>query len=502
MTGKLALARYRVESLLAHGGMASVYKAVDPVLNRPVAIKVLHAHLAADPSYVERFHREALAAAALTHPTVVSIFDTGDFDGRPCLVMELMSGGSLADRLRRSLLSPDEAVALGVAVARALSEAHRLGLVHRDVKPANILFTETGLAKLGDFGIAKAGLDALTQTGQLVGTARYLAPEQLRGQPATPHSDQFGLGVVLYEALAGRPPFGGPDDATGGLLRGPITPLRLLTRVPAALDAVVARALSEDPAHRFPDLNAVAQSLSGSLRADERPAVRQEGSSDRAYQPTMAWAEPRPASLGRAAIRAQPGGRRRRSRGGVAAAILATVALLAGGVIAILLARDARDKSDASSPSSSGPPPVALQPVAAQDFNPLGKGSEHRELAPNVIDGDPGTSWMTSTYDEQFPALKPGVGIWVDLEVTHHVSYVKVVSPDQDWVAEIRVSDAATPPSQVDGWKVVGKVTDAAPEIAFSETEIARRVLVWITHLPSVRGGFRMRVAKIEVFGR
>ncbi len=209
LTGRLIGGRYRLDRLIATGGMAQVWEATDETLARKVAVKLLHPHLAADESFVERFRREAVAAARLSHPAIVSIYDTCSDGDVEAIVMELVHGSTLREYLNEhGALEPGQAVAILAEVADALDTAHRSGVVHRDIKPANILLSTDGRVLVADFGIAKAGSD-LTATNTTLGTAKYLAPEQVEGGAVDARTDVYALGVVLYEALCGRAPFVG-----------------------------------------------------------------------------------------------------------------------------------------------------------------------------------------------------------------------------------------------------------------------------------------------------
>ena len=205
--------RYRLGERLAGGGMGSVYRAVDESLGRPVAVKVLRRELADEPAFLERFRREARAAAGLSHPGVAGVYDYGELGGSAFIVMELVEGETLAERIAaRGRLPWSEAFALGEQVARALAAAHAHRLVHRDVKPGNILIGPGERAKVTDFGIAKAASSAtLTRTGMVLGSANYVAPEQAKGEDVGPAADQYSLGCVLYEAVCGRTPYAGAN---------------------------------------------------------------------------------------------------------------------------------------------------------------------------------------------------------------------------------------------------------------------------------------------------
>jgi serine/threonine protein kinase len=270
------IGRYRLEQPLGRGGMAVVYRGVDEELGRVVAVKLLAEHLAGDTELRARFLREARLAAALNHPNVVSVYDIGERDGLPFIVMELVEGETLGDVIaREGRIEPQRAVELALQACNGLEHAHRAGLVHRDVKPANLLLRQDETVKIADFGIARA-VDAstrLTQAGTILGTAAYLAPEQADGGEVTPATDVYALGAVLYEALSGRPPYGA--DSLSELVlrqqRGRIEPLR---GVPAELEGAVRHALALDPAERPVSAGALARELAAAT--PELPTRRLE----------------------------------------------------------------------------------------------------------------------------------------------------------------------------------------------------------------------------------
>jgi serine/threonine-protein kinase len=277
--------RYLLGDVLGMGGMARVVAAYDQALGRDVAIKLIHDAYAGDPASRERLLREARAAAGLHHPSIVAVYDVGESDGRPFIVMERVTGGTLADRLRDGRrLSVDEAIAVADAALAGLQAAHAHGLAHRDIKPSNILLLGSGGVKIADFGIAKSLAEAaggLTGTGQILGTPRYLAPERALGQPATPASDLYSVGVVLYECLTGEAPFKADTPLAEALAhqREPVPSLnQTAPEVPAGLARVVERALAKDPAERFPDAASMRQALSAS-RTD--PTLVLEHADDR-----------------------------------------------------------------------------------------------------------------------------------------------------------------------------------------------------------------------------
>jgi serine/threonine-protein kinase len=256
MVKDLLAGRYLLEEQIARGGMGEVWRARDTVLDRPVAVKLLHDSLAGDAKAAKRFRREALTAAQISHPNMANVFDYIEENGQPGIVMELVPGETLAHRLEKKKKIPiREAVRMTDDVLSALSAAHAAGIVHRDIKPANILLTPAGEVKVTDFGIARSLSDAsLTQTGTVMGTAHYSAPEQVRGESASPSSDIYSMGVVLFEMLTGERPYSGDTPiavAMARLSEDPPHPKEVRPAIPAALDAVVMRALAREPGDRF-----------------------------------------------------------------------------------------------------------------------------------------------------------------------------------------------------------------------------------------------------------
>jgi serine/threonine protein kinase len=274
MNTEVLAARYRIEQLLGQGGMASVYLAHDDELDRPVALKILADNLAGDATFRDRFEREARHAARLSHPNVVRVFDVGESEGRPFIVMEYVEGDTLADELvRHGALPPARAVELALQICSGLEAAHASGLVHRDVKPRNLLLRPDGVLKIADFGIARAAESTrLTEIGTILGTAAYLAPEQAQGQEATPAADLYSVGAVLYELLTGRVPYAATSlvELVAEQQAGPPAPIG---GVSASLALAVVRCLEPDPAERPPSAGA----LAAELAAAQPPAIPLEG---------------------------------------------------------------------------------------------------------------------------------------------------------------------------------------------------------------------------------
>lgn len=319
--------RYRLEELLGAGGSGAVWRATDQALGRAVAIKLLHPSLERDDDTLARLRQEAASAAKLTHPNAVVLYDLVEGDGRMCLVMELVEGPTLAGLLRPGPLRPDLVTSIGLDVARALGGAHALGLIHRDVKPANVLLGRDGTAKMADFGIAKALGDAqsrLTRAGSVMGTAAYLAPEQVEGKAIDARADVYALGLMLHESLTGQRPFGAGtavELATRRLAIDPPAPRDVDADVPPALNALIVRATRREPDERFADGAAFAVALEPLLAPDTRNrvaaavaavrprpslpghvAARQDDDRPTAVDPTQTRATPVPGDARRASI--------------------------------------------------------------------------------------------------------------------------------------------------------------------------------------------------------
>jgi eukaryotic-like serine/threonine-protein kinase len=266
--------RYRLLNEIARGGMATVWRAEDTLLDRQVAVKVLHPQFVGDPEFLERFRREARAAARLSHPNIVPIYDVGEDSGIPYIVMELVEGGNLKDRIRAAAPLPDAEIrSIGATLAATLDYAHGKGIIHRDVKPQNVLLGEDGRPRLTDFGIAQAmASSGLTRTGAVMGSVHYIAPEMVRGKTASPASDVYSLGAVLYEMATGRVPFQGETDLAVALAhveQTPASPRALNARLAPDLEATI---LAKAPDLRYPSAAAFGQSLR-SRAAAPGPAV-------------------------------------------------------------------------------------------------------------------------------------------------------------------------------------------------------------------------------------
>jgi len=251
--------RYRAVERIGSGGMADVYKAVDEVLGRTVAVKVLHARYATEPTFVARFRQEAQAAANLSHPNIVNMYDWGREGDTYYIVMEYVNGMDLKSLVQsRGPLDPMKAADYAAQVCSALAVAHGYDIIHRDIKPHNIILTPEGTIKVMDFGIARAGNTTMTQTGSVLGTAQYISPEQAQGKNLGPASDLYSLGATLYELVTGRPPFEGDTPVATALMQvnsDPIPPRQIRASIPPALEAVIMRSMRKDPSERYDSAN-------------------------------------------------------------------------------------------------------------------------------------------------------------------------------------------------------------------------------------------------------
>jgi eukaryotic-like serine/threonine-protein kinase len=495
-TARVLAGRYRLKRLIAKGGMAEVWEAVDDILGRPVAVKILHPHLAADESFRERFRREAIAAARLAHPNVVATFDTGTDDGITFIVMELVDGTTLRQVLNETgPMAPGRVVHIGAQVADALHYAHKAGVVHRDVKPANILICPDGRVKVADFGIAKAVEDseperptpseALTGTGSIIGTAQYLAPEQVDGRAVDGRTDVYALGVVLYEMLCGRPPFTGDTDmavALKHITTTPPAPGAVRPGIPRGLEEVVLRAMAKAPEAR-PQSAAELQTalLAVDLRGGDATAV--------------VAAPPRPAPApvpGRdhTPPRGVPPTIVRNERRWMVPTVAIVAIALTLGVVGILFARSDTGRSlidDIGEPGGAAaipkPTPLAFDP-------PPGSGVEHDDELPFLVDGDPSSVWSTENYStSRFGGLKPGVGVILQLNGSHKLGELTMTSPVGGWSAEVLL--AASPQSTRAAWgePVATRRVDRGTTTFDLGDRTAGAVLVWITDLGQGNSG-------------
>lgn len=517
--------RYQLLEPIAAGGMAQVWEGFDEGLNRRVAVKLLHPHLYGDQKFLERFRREAVAAARLTHRSIVAIFDTHSSPGLEAIVMELIEGRTLRDVLNESpKLSPRAVMQLGISVAGALDVAHRAGIVHRDIKPANIMVSKTGDVKVTDFGIAKGGADVdLTDTGTLLGTAKYLAPEQVEGRKADPRSDIYSLGVVLYEALAGGPPFAAETEAATALARLQHDPPRIsLVRpeTPRDLADIVMRCIARNPDHRYSRAYQLGEELASVdlTKFDEAPQVNQHGLPQNQTGNPATNANPgvnpqvgaHPGDHSGALARAQhhpqratdsgfdlnpppdthPVRKKGKGRWRFFAGI-ATVAVIGGALWS--------GAQTGVVNSGSGGSPII---IGATSFDPQSKDrikSEREDLVWAAYDGDDSTEWQTEPYRAaKLSGLKDGVGLLLQLEASSSISEITVVSRTAGWSAEIYVGDQFDE-TDLAAWGPPVATVEGNDGSATIHTEGAEGslVLLWITDTGLTDQRFRFDLGEI-----
>jgi eukaryotic-like serine/threonine-protein kinase len=473
MIGELLAGRYELQDVVGSGGMSSVYRARDTVLERTVAIKILHEHFSDDPEYVERFRREARALAQLNHPNIVTVIDRGEFEGRQFIVFEHVEGENLKELVdREGQLPVDQALALVHQVARGLAFAHEHGIVHRDVKPHNVLIDQDGVAKVTDFGIARSlePADGLTETGTLLGTSEYIAPEQASGHRVDERSDQYSLAAVLYELLTGDPPYKGDNFMAVAMkhIQQPVPSVRdTRPDVSPRLDAIVARAMAKRPEDRFPSTEAMTAALEAALvETDSVPTPTRKVHSDAGATEAIPAPGPVP-SLDR---------RRRRFPIPI---LLALIALgVAALVLALVIAGGGTDSlTDAGAgggSGGSGGERVDLSAVG--DFDPDGDGTEHPEDVPAATDGNTTTYWTTETYSS---FDKPGVGIVLAAGGGVELSELTVTSDTRGYTAVIEGSNRSD-----GGFTTISDSQTVEEQTTFDlEGGTYRYYLIWITSL-------------------
>jgi hypothetical protein len=483
--------RYVLENEIARGGMGIVWRARDQVLARPVAVKVLHPQLSHDDAFLERFRREALAAARLAHPNVVSIYDTGSGVGpdgveRNYIVMEYCSGGTLEEVIRNGAVEPERAAALGASICDALAYAHRHEVVHRDIKPGNVLITDDGTIKVADFGIAKAAFVTgdLTTTGSILGTVTYLSPEQARGEEPDARSDIYSLGVVLYELLTGRPPFSEESQiatAMRHIHEDPPPPRSVRAGIPRALEAVVLKALAKDPAERFQTVDEMGRSLLTAGGAEASTTVvepevgaraRREPSRTLGSGTDMRWLW---------------------SLGGIA-----LVVIILALMIPRLIGEPVGDQDGRAGAGSGGTETATFDVRRVADFDPYGGDGEHPEEALLAADGNPDTEWTTENYSDTLEAQgKPGVGLVFDLGEPADVTEIRLAGRLGKY--QVMVSDEAG--SSEEDFQSVAEEEgiDGSGTVTFEDSAAGRFWLIWIEELPDGTG--TASIAEAEFVG-
>ena len=477
--------RYRLEARIGAGGMSTVYRAIDETLQRPVAIKLMNREVSTDSDQLERFRREARAVAQLSHPHIVGVIDAGE-DGdpahsRPYIVFECVDGETLKERIRRMGRLPiPEAVAYAIEIARALGAAHARHIVHRDVKPQNVLIDEEGSAKVTDFGIARTlDEEGLTADGRVLGTTDYVSPEQALGQPVTGQSDLYSLGIVLYEMLTGEVPFKGDNQVAVAMkhVREEVPDVQTKRpEVSAALAAIVETATAKRPEDRYADDAELIADLEDVLAIETARAGTASGEAT-------------------SVLRTLPSRTQRRVpfevRHRLLALALLLVALVLVGGGAVYLATRAHHGTGALNSVKPPAAPKSLTQVqlcqsCAQGFNPLGSPTDEHPNASLAVDNQLGTYWNTQIYYDH-KLDKAGTGIYVDANPETTARVLKLLTNTPGFTVTIYARHNAPPVRWPDsGWTQVSASTKVAPtqNIQLSSGSTSYRYwLVWITDL-------------------
>jgi serine/threonine-protein kinase len=475
MVGEVLSDRYELEELVGTGGMSSVYRAHDRLLDRKVALKILHQQYSTDDGYVERFRHEARAVAALAHPNIVTVIDRGEHEDKQFIVFEYVPGDNLKRMIERRGPAPvDTALELGIQMADALAFAHANGLVHRDVKPQNVLLNGDGHAKVTDFGIARS-LDVqhgMTQTGTVLGTSDYIAPEQAQGQRVDEHTDIYSLGVVLYELLTSHVPFTGENFvavAMRHINEEPPSIREERPEVPPRVDAAVRRAMAKRPEDRFATMGDLARELEACLAALEDTV---DGTVEGPVKDTHEFGAPPPAK--------RPS--RRRQGASPWPIVVALVVLIAiGTAAAVLLLRHSGVRFPGTGGHSGGPVAARVHLTAVNAYDPFGTppGQEHNDEAHYATDGKTGTFWETEHYHDAPSLGKPGVGLILDARRSVQLGQIGIVTDTPGFTAEIKAGTTATSFPAV--------VSDLQPVQSGTRFRIRkgtyRYYLIWITRL-------------------
>jgi serine/threonine-protein kinase len=492
--GTLLSGRYRLDAQVGHGGMSTVFRAFDTVLERQVAIKLMHREMSSDSDQLERFRREARAVAQLNHPHIVGVIDAGEDDQTPYIVFEYVEGETLKDRIRRlGRLPIPEAVAYAIEIARALGAAHERQIVHRDVKPQNVLIDEEGTAKVTDFGIARTMTEeGLTADGRVLGTTDYVSPEQALGQEVGPQSDLYSLGIVMFEMLTGDVPFSGENQVAVAMkhVREELPDVQLRRpEVSSALAAVLDRATAKELEDRYSDDTQLIADLEDVLSIE---TARTGGATGEATS----------------VLRTLPGSARRRLplRSRVSTGRLIAFAALLAAAVAVILVLALHNTHRGTGPAAAlkAPPKltnVSLHKNAAHDYDPYGTGGEHPELARFAVDRDPSSTWSTENYDAG-DLQKPGVGLYIDAKPSVSAKALQIQTPTPGFDVELYAAKDGPPKTVPDpGWKLVGSAKGLKSRQSISLDTASQRFryyLIWITKLPPQ--GKKVEISEVALF--
>ncbi len=478
MIGTLLSDRFRLEEKVGSGGMSTVYRAFDETLERWVAIKLMHREISSDSDQLERFRREARAVASLNHPHVVTVIDFGEDDDHPYIVFEYVEGETLKDRLRRvGRLPVPEAVAYAIEIGRALECAHSNLLVHRDVKPQNVLIDSEGRAKVTDFGIARSlEAEGLTATGRVLGTTDYVAPEQALGEDTTAQSDVYSLGICLFEMLTGDVPFKADSQVAVAMkhVKEPLPDIRMRRpEISASLAAVVETACAKETANRYASAHEVVHALEQGL------VIEASRSGEASGEATTVLRSLPDDTAEFGALK-----RLRHPRRGALVMLLGAL-LVAGGIVFVIDRAQRGSTGGAEVEGVPGLTAVKLDTSGADDFDPEGDATEHPEEVSLAIDGVPTTRWETETYTDDFAAQKTGVGLMVNPRAPVAARALDIVTPIPGWSAEVYASEDR--PDDLASWTQISSTAtveeDHRIELDTAGQEFSY-YLLWITALP------------------
>jgi serine/threonine-protein kinase len=474
--------------------MATVYRAFDETLERWVAVKVLHHTMEDDPVQLERFRREARTVARLSHPHVVTVIDAGEDDGHPFIVFEYVDGDTLKGLIKRGGPLPVvEAVAYAIEIGRGLMAAHYERLVHRDVKPQNVLIDPDGRAKVTDFGISRSlDADGLTATGRVLGTTDYVAPEQALGEEVTEQSDVYSLGICLFEMLTGAVPFSAESQVGVAMkhVRDPLPDVQALRpEMSAALAAIVERSTAKERRNRYADAGEMVEDLEQALQIEAARAGSVNGEATSVLQAL-------PSGAGDIAPR------RMRRPHRVLWALAVLLFVIAVGVATFFLLR--QDHGTAGS-QAKAPVVAPLRPVkllTAKDFDPPpGDGQEHATEVPRATDGNSNTFWSTENYTSGNLAPKPGVGLYITASAPTAARELEILSPTPGWTAQVYAAPTA-PATTLAGWgSPIARVNATNKTRVKLNTPAGRRFrsyLIWIVKLPS---GGQVKLSEVRLLG-
>ncbi len=495
MIGTVLSGRYKLEAKLGSGGMSTVYLARDATLDRQVAVKVMHREMSEQPDQLERFRQEARAVAKISHPNVVAVIDAGEDGGHPYIVFEYVEGETLKQRINRvGALETQEALAYAIEIARGLTVAHARNMVHRDIKPQNVLIDAEGRAKLTDFGISRQlEQDGMTATGRVLGTTDYVAPEQAMGHPVDPRSDIYSLGVVLYEMLVGQVPFHA-DSQVGVAMKHVNEELPDVQQrrpdVSASAALVIERSTAKEPGDRYQEVGEMIDDLSTALEVEAARAGSTTGEAT-----SILDAVP-------------PAKRKLSSRRRWSWAAIVLLVLVGGGAVAatFLIGNGDTPGGGGGALHDKG----STVPIdSATDYDPEGDEREDPETIGLAVDGNLATAWSSEHYFTQdFAGTKsgpdPGVGLYVTTKSPATPTAMVIRTPGTGWDAQIYASEGEAPKELTEWGEPIGEVSNATvnEEVELHLGTPASNFLIWFTKAasePDEEGHYQVEISDIKL---